>query len=591
MSHRTTWSFTAAFYKEWDSTTGIFIPWNTQYPRPTQDDLFGWQRVTRELGLRDVASFLKDAGPKQDQDLAKKGDGGVPACDQKEADADADLIAILKAADDHAQAVKPALAARQQLSSKQMRIHSPEQAGPRSQGGSGPGQQKLSEDLRDTLVNLGDFFNADEASLVGNGARGHVLVCRGQHFKFAVKVSMQTMPYDEVAGYFKNEAAISHISSVLALERPKREGIVAPFAMLPMQRISGNTTGLMAVQSWNYPDTFYAMLAMEEGVSSLAPEVKAVASLFQDKEGRTKEDAFSRVAQLMGAILFNVNSLHSLNSAHCDVKPDNIIMTKSQGKAAAHPNSRVVAMTADDHSRFIKLGDHGNAKLFSTKFGEDQPKLTQDKRRNRATEACNLALGSGSAQPQLPVCESPAACPAKRMDATESGRGPAVFEVTLRAVHLLTGCAPSTALPDDPPPPAAKIGGWGTRSYSPPEAKPVPVRGKQLSARDWQPGDMWACGVILAEMLSGGSVLGLLHGSPHEKKLFSEAHDEALWCKYLGKNPLAGNSGIPSDWADAIDLMRKLTRENPHLRLTAIEALQHPFLSAGRRLQPKNRDD
>ena len=55
-----------------------------------------------------------------------------------------------------------------------------------------------------------------------------------------------------------------------------------------------------------------------------------------------------------------------------------------------------------------------------------------------------------------------------------------------------------------------------------------------------------------------------------------------MWSKYLEKltrwRHSEENLGeVPDEWADAIDLLWGLTRLDPLQRLTARDALQHPF--------------
>ena len=72
--------------------------------------------------------------------------------------------------------------------------------------------------------------------------------------------------------------------------------------------------------------------------------------------------------------------------------------------------------------------------------------------------------------------------------------------------------------------------------------------------------------------------------SSHDKVIFAEADDRVIWSK-LNKLPAALKEGrIPDQWTEVMDLLRSLTRLNPHERMTAAEVLQHPFLKKADKL-------
>ena len=157
----------------------------------------------------------------------------------------------------------------------------------------------------------------------------------------------------------------------------------------------------------------------------------------------------------------------------------------------------------------------------------------------------------------------------------------------MSVVHQIIPVAPSTQKTKD----AAAIfkrkspSYSGTLPYTPPEVTPKLADGAQfLTARDYQPGDMWALGVILANVL-GGSGIRLAHLSSHDKKIFAQAEDRVIWCK-LNKLPAALREQlVPPEWTDVMDLLRSLTREEPSERMTALEVLDHPFLKQAEKIQ------
>jgi serine/threonine protein kinase len=94
---------------------------------------------------------------------------------------------------------------------------------------------------------------------------------------------------------------------------------------------------------------------------------------------------------------------------------------------------------------------------------------------------------------------------------------------------------------------------------------------------------MWALGIVLANVLGGSGIRMSLLGS-HDKMIFAEADDRVIWRK-LNKLPVALKEGrVPDQWTEVMDLLRSLTRLNPHERMTAAEVLQHPFLKKADKL-------
>jgi len=104
--------------------------------------------------------------------------------------------------------------------------------------------------------------------------------------------------------------------------------------------------------------------------------------------------------------------------------------------------------------------------------------------------------------------------------------------------------------------------------------------------------DMWSVGCILAELLRrrplfpGADYLDQLRrivgvlGTPTEEDLTTVEHRRAAdYLRSLG--PSVGMPFevlFPDASEDAIDLLRKLLVFNPAHRITAVEALEHPFL-------------
>jgi serine/threonine protein kinase len=108
-----------------------------------------------------------------------------------------------------------------------------------------------------------------------------------------------------------------------------------------------------------------------------------------------------------------------------------------------------------------------------------------------------------------------------------------------------------------------------------------------IPSGDWKPGDIWALGIIFAEILSGKPKSISLMGE-HDKMIFAQSTDRVLWHTRLCKTPLPPKSMgtaesdsedlVPGEWQPAMDFLRGLTKYQPDERLTASLAIQHPFI-------------
>mmetsp|Transcript_18666 Transcript_18666/g.46878 ORF Transcript_18666/g.46878 Transcript_18666/m.46878 type:complete len:374 (-) Transcript_18666:249-1370(-) len=115
----------------------------------------------------------------------------------------------------------------------------------------------------------------------------------------------------------------------------------------------------------------------------------------------------------------------------------------------------------------------------------------------------------------------------------------------------------------------------GTVDYSAPEAL---AEGAGFGL----PADMWALGAIFFLLITGEPLIKVHQPNANpcdelRSALQGEATRKVLDAKYVRLRVASASSRIP---AAAADLLQELLRQDPALRITAEEALRHPFISA-----------
>jgi len=115
----------------------------------------------------------------------------------------------------------------------------------------------------------------------------------------------------------------------------------------------------------------------------------------------------------------------------------------------------------------------------------------------------------------------------------------------------------------------------GTVDYSAPEAL---VEGDGFGL----PADMWALGAIFFLLLTGEPLIKVEQPGPNpseelRRAIQSEAANKVLDARYIRLRVASASTRIPSA---AADLLEELLQQDPSSRITAEEALRHPFIVA-----------
>ena len=441
-------------------------------------------------------------------------------------------------------------------------------------------------DYRDTIINLGDALNSKKLVFVWEGGFGSVFAFPEK--RVVLKVMKRPVTLEQAAKDVANEAAAFHLTTTLSRiasggMASRGRGRAVPFAPLPATEVCGSTSGAMALPSWGMCSShglYYPALIMQMASSTIDQESCALSkSFFSDPMGVVSAEGFVRLASLIRLIAEPLAAMHSLNSAHRDLKEDNILFLR-----VAHSVQGYIHFNMEGKKVTGRLGDCSKALYFGVEYHIDMDDSTH-KHDPAISESAIERPCHSLADPSLPnSCDMEMKPPADM--AGKAGTVP--LAIPMSAVHQQVPVAPSTQVTKGASEPAVikrKAPLYsGTLTYTPPEAMPKFAEGAQfLTARDYQPGDMWALGIVLANVL-GGSGVRQAHIGSHDKKIFAQAEDCVIWTK-LNKLPAAlHKQSVPSQWTDVMDLLRSLTREDPAERMTAKDVLEHPFLKQAEKI-------
>ena len=479
-------------------------------------------------------------------------------------------------------------------------------------------EAQLTADHRLSLQNIlkepSPFMEGEkhQVEYVGNGTFGIVLAIGSVKNGVALKISKDLQEMDTIPATSCNEMAMHMINDRLHKSTTRaslRADLPQPFGPLPVSedRQCGpwQKYSCCAMPSILNPGLGYAVLVTRRALGNMEKETEDISrNCFSNIN--VDNDGLIRASSLALGVLSGIESMHSLNLVHRDIKPSNTLFYASKSGTLNHHHT-----DASGRSVICVLTDFGKSYTFKSKIltgTASGAAMTTPRARKIASmhgisfeERLTMAteLGREIAVEMSDLQRRPAETVwevSKQYYPVSIGRDDGLREVQIRSVHVINPCFPSSGRVDthiksaDPPPPMQKQTGWGTSAFAPPEPHPSLREGMEyLEAVDFQSGDMYALGIWLAEMLAGnGLKLGLTtgpgcnEGTRALKSIFADCADTVFWSRFLGKQLI--NGAIPEEYHDFVDFIRRLTRLNPQERISAKDALKHPFIALAARV-------
>jgi serine/threonine protein kinase len=363
------------------------------------------------------------------------------------------------------------------------------------------------------LRNLGVF----QAVLIGRGKFSEVYSGRdaeGRANGHAIKVAKDAASLVSIKeGQAGTEAYALHLGAMYS-----KSGGSSPFL---------SSSILMAVPAAG--GQYVAVLLMDEAKGTATEVVKMLAEGIKS-DGSFSQPGLEMARDFVRAVLERLFPLHFLLIAHRDLKPANLLM-KGVNVFLADP-----AFAMFPTSRHIPVPSPGAS--------PPTPKRTPQLGSGRAQSMLLRATGGTDLQRSPPANQTPRAI------------------VEIKPSELETIFSKQFRLRNNS----------GTHVFTGPEFPYNRDIGTMMSS-DFLPGDMWAVGIIMLQILSRDTAPWT--SEQMEKAAMANSSQQDFWLKYLRC------SGPPS--ADpvvlrAIDLVSGLLRADPAERLTCSAALAHPFL-------------
>jgi serine/threonine protein kinase len=253
---------------------------------------------------------------------------------------------------------------------------------------------------------------------------------------------------------------------------------------------------------------YVSVLFMEEGLRTVQADVDKLAAEIHTQNGVFSPSVLKEAGRFIRSILEALNVLHGLRIAHRDLKPANMLLTSSKD---------------------LVLADAGMA-VFPTSLHRPRP-----------------SPGSSPQTPNMPprsrFGSDRAAALHQRAGGTDVQRSPPVNSVRRGVVHIL---------PTELHPIFSKQfrvrDNAGTHVFTGPEFPFARSVGTMTSA-DFLPGDMWAVGWILLQILSGYKAKWIQDS--HSKVTLANSSPQEFWTTHLH---LAGPPSTDPTVLSAIDL-------------------------------------
>jgi serine/threonine protein kinase len=274
---------------------------------------------------------------------------------------------------------------------------------------------------------------------------------------------------------------------------------------------------------------YVSVLFMEEGVRTVKEDVLRLAAGIHLLDGSFSQSGLTEAAKFVKAALGPLSILHSLRIAHRDLKPANMLIRQ-------------------DNS--VALSDAGMA-VFPTSLHRPVP-----------------SPGASPPTPAMPIRHTLGSPRAQGFLNTAVRHSPPVNQAKREVIHVLPSELKSIFSQE-----YRVRENAGTHVFCGPEFPFRRNKGTMMST-EFLPGDMWAIGWILLQILSGYKVEWIQ--DPDLKRTMANCSPSQFWTEYLR---LPGQPSEDHATLCAIDLVRGLLRADPALRLSCSAALAHPFLS------------
>jgi serine/threonine protein kinase len=274
---------------------------------------------------------------------------------------------------------------------------------------------------------------------------------------------------------------------------------------------------------------YVSVLFMEEGVRTVKEDVLRLAAGIHLLDGSFSQSGMTEAAKFVKAALEPLSILHSLRIAHRDLKPANMLIRQDNSMA---------------------LSDAGMA-LFPTSMHRPVP-----------------SPGASPPTPAMLIRHTLGSSRAQGLLNTAVRHSPPVNQAKREVIHVLPSELKSIFSQE-----YRVRENAGTHVFCGPEFPFRRNKGTMMST-EFLPGDMWAIGWILLQILSGYKVEWIQ--DPDLKRTMANCSPSQFWTEYLR---LPGQPSEDHATLCAIDLVRGLLRADPALRLSCSAALAHPFLS------------